>query len=87
MPYAVLEKKIQTLPKQGLEELSHYVDYLQFVYRNNEKKERYSDSLRRFRTAHSDFLSDDEATKDLDNFFDSLRDKSELLRSTEEELW
>ena len=87
MPYAVLEKKIQALPKQGLEELSHYVDYLQFVYRNNEKKERYSDSLRRFRTAHSDFLNDDEATRGLDDFFDSVRDKSEPLRSTEEELW
>lgn len=84
MPYAVLEKKIQTLPKQGLEELSHYVDYLQFVYKDSAKTERYSDSLRRFRVAHSDFLSDDEETRDLDNFFDSLRDKSELLRGTEE---
>ena len=32
MPYELLERKIKTLPAQGVEELSHYVDYLCLVY-------------------------------------------------------
>lgn len=87
MPYEVLEKKIQTLPKQGFEELSHYVDYLRLVYQNAPAKKRYSDSLREFRAAHEDFLGDEAATAGLDDVFENVRDRGETLRGTEEELW
>lgn len=46
MPYEILEKKISTLPEEGLKELSHYIDYLCIVYedtaaiRQTEKKNK-----------------------------------------------
>lgn len=48
MPYTILEKKINTLPERGIEELSHYVDYLCYVY--NQKKElSETESLKKIR--------------------------------------
>ena len=32
MPYAVLEKKIKSLPETALDEISSYVDYISFKF-------------------------------------------------------
>ncbi len=53
MPYEVLERKIQTLPAEGLEELSHYVDYLCIVYQAKKGNKSLSEeeSLKKLRNA------------------------------------
>jgi len=48
MPYDILEKKINTLPERGIEELSHYVDYLCYIY-NQKKDLSEADGLKKMR--------------------------------------
>ena len=85
--YELLEKKIQALPRQGFEELLHYVDYLFLIYQNTSEKKSYSESLRNFRAVHDDFLSDAAATEGLDDVFEDIRDRGEQLKGTDEPLW
>lgn len=89
MPYEVLEAKIKTLPTQCITELSRYVDYLCYVYLGNvpRKADSFSEKVAELKREYADVLNDPAEADAVAHAFDNVRDKSEKVRSSENNLW
>lgn len=64
MPYEVLERQIKSLPQEALQEVSHYVTYLAFLYKKREKTESISKKIDAFMKENPDAFNEFKAVQE-----------------------